>query len=251
MFWFKRKKTELVIFYDDPELFQMFPVVPANKMFPEYYKTLPVRYTKQNNKNHSFPDSVVNQQSTIRGCYGINNFNNEGFILPMWCEHSFFVKNGIVHATAVNDFKLSYHEIEQYTGSLDDYHIFKLESPWEFQCNKDFKWLMMQNHFAVNSTDWHIIPGLTDFYNQSTTNTFISINRKQSDKEIFIRAGTPAVKFFPMTEDEIVHRYERVDDVKKYKVKAFKFFFSNGLTKMMRAKKITKERMGGKCPFHK
>ena len=93
MFWFKRNKTELVIFYDDPELIQMYPVLPANKMFPDYYKTLPSKYTKQDKKDHPFPNSPANQQSTIRGCYGINNFNIDGFILPLWCEHTFFVKD--------------------------------------------------------------------------------------------------------------------------------------------------------------
>ena len=250
MFWFKRNKTELVIFYDDPELIQMFPVMPANKMFPDYYKTLPTRYTKHDKKNHPFPNSLVNQQSTIRGCYGINNFNNEGFILPLWAEHTFFVRNNNIEGVSVGDFKMGYHEIDQYRGSLDDFHVFKMESPWEFQCNKDIKWLMIQNYFASNSPNWNIVPGLTDFYNQTTTNIFIAINRVQPNKEIFLRGGTPIVKYFPFTDDEVVYRYEQVDDVKKHKVRAFRFFFANGLTKMMRAKKQTKERMG-KCPFHK
>ena len=250
MFWFKRNKTELVVFYDDLELFQMFPVIPANKMFPEYYRTLPTRYLKPQNVGHPFPNSTANQQSTIRGCYGINNFNNEGFILPLWCEHTFFVTNNNVQAVSVNDFRITYHEDMQSTGSLDNFHIFKLESPWEFQCNKDFKWMMVQNYFASNSPNWNIVPGLTDFYNQSTTNIFMAINKIQPDKEIFLRAGTPIAKFFPFTDDEIVLRYEQVDDVKKHKVRAFRFFFSNGLTKMIRAKKTTKERVG-KCPFHK
>ena len=109
MFWFKRNKTELVIFYDDPELIQMFPVMPANKMFPDYYKTLPTRYTKHDKKNHPFPNSLVNQQSTIRGCYGINNFNNDGFILPLWAEHTFFVRNNNIEGIAVNDFDIVPH----------------------------------------------------------------------------------------------------------------------------------------------
>lgn len=250
MFWFKRNKTELIAFVDDTELLQMFPVLPSNKMFPSYYQTLPPRYRKPDTINNGLPDSIAFKQSTIRSCYGINNFNNHGFILPLWGDYAILMKNGDAHAIASNDNQISYHEKQQYEGSLDLFHVFKMHSPWEFQCNKDIKWLMTQNYFGANSDKWNIVPGLTDFYNQTTTNIFIAVNKYQHDGELLLKAGTPLAKIFPFTDDEIDFRIEVVDDVKKIKIKPFKFFFSNGLTKMMRAKKQTKERMG-KCPFHK
>jgi len=252
MFWFKKNKIELVAFVDDAELLSMFPVVEANKMFPAYYNTLKPRYTKPDQVRNGLPDSIAHKQSTIRGCYGINNFNNHGFILPLWAEHVVLMKNGNAHAIASDENRIQYHENQQYQGALDPFHIFKMESPWEFQCNKDIKWMMTQNHFGANSDCWHTIPGLTDFYNQSTTNIFLAVNKNQSDKEIMLRAGSPLTKFFPMTDDEIDFRIELVDDIKKVKIKPFKFFFSNGLTKMVRAKKNTLERnQGSKCPFHR
>jgi hypothetical protein len=195
-------------------------------------------------------DSAVNLQSTIRNCYGINRFNSEGFILPLWAEHSIITNKGDIHLFASHDNRVEYHGIDLYRGALDPFHVFKLHSPWEFYCNKDIKWLLTQNYYAMNSDNWNVVPGITDFVNQSTTNVFLAANRLRNDGEILLKAGTPIVKYLPMTEDDVTLKIEVVDDVQKIKIKPFKYFFSNGLTKMMRAKKLNKERIG-KCPFHK
>jgi hypothetical protein len=250
MFWFKRNKIELIAYTDNPELVQMFPVIESNKMFPSYYQTLDARFRKPETMGDGRPDSLLNMQSTIRGCYGINNYNNEGIILPLWSEFIFMMNGGQCEGTGVHRHQLDYHSIDLYKGSLDPFHIFKMHSPWEFRCNKEIKWLLLQNYFAANSDKWNIVPGLTDFTNQTTTNIFLAINREQPDCEIMFRGGTPLVKYIPLTEDDVQLRIEIVDDVKKVKIKPFKYFFGNGLTKMMRAKKQTQERVG-KCPFHK
>lgn len=250
MFLFKKEKIVLTAYTDDPTLLEMFPVVEANKNYPSYYKTLESKYQKLDKRNSRFVENAPEKQSTIRSCYGINNFNNYGFILPVWGEYSIVMDNSNAHAIGSADNRISYHEGEQSAGALDPYHIFKLESPWEFTCNRDIKFLMTQNVFAVNSEYYSITPGITDFYNQTTTNIFLMVNRHQNNKEILIKAGSPLAKFIPLTDEDVELRYEVVDDVKKVKVKPFKYFFHNGLTKMMRAKKTTAEKKQAKCPFH-
>ena len=249
MFWFKKEKIILTAFTDDPTLLEMFPVVEAKKSYPPYYKTLSRNFQKLDKLDSVLPDSITEKQSTIRACYGINNFNNQGFILPMWGEYSVIVHGNSVHAIGSSENGCAYHEPQQSEGALDLFHVFKLVSPWEFQCNKDIKFLMMQNFFATNSDCYCITPGITDFYNQTTTNVFLLINKNQPDKEILFRAGSPIAKFIPLVDQDVELRYEVVDDIKRVKIKPFKYFFANGLIKMMRAKKLTKEQNG--CPFNK
>ena len=250
MFLFKKEKIVLTAYTDDPTLLEMFPIVEANKNYPPYYKTLASKYQKLNKMNSPYVDNAPERQSTIRSCYGINNFNNYGFILPVWGDYSVVMHNGNAHAVGVNENQVSYHETEQSAGVFDLHHVFKLHSPWEFTCNRDIKFLMMQNVFAVNSDCYSITPGITDFYNQTTTNIFLMVNKNQSNKEIMIRAGSPLAKFIPLTDEDVELKFEVVGDVKKVKVKPFRYFFHNGLTKMMRAKKSTAEKKQAKCPFH-
>jgi len=250
MFLFKKEKIVLTAYTDDPTLLEMFPIVEASKNYPAYYKTLASKYQRDSKKKSPYVDNAPEKQSTIRSCYGINNFNNHGFILPMWADYSVVMHDGDAHAVGVNENRVSYHDANQSMGALDLYHVFKLESPWEFTCNRDIRFLMMQNIFAVNSDCYSITPGITDFYNQTTTNIFLMANKNQSNKEILIRAGSPLAKFIPLTDEDVELKFEVVEDVKKVKVKPFRYFFHNGLTKMMRAKKLTAEKKEAKCPFH-
>ena len=250
MFLFKKEKIVLTAYTDDPTLLEMFPIVEANKNYPPYYKTLASKYQKLNKMNSPYVDNAPERQSTIRSCYGINNFNNYGFILPVWGDYSVVMHNGNAHAVGANENQVSYHETEQSAGVFDLHHVFKLHSPWEFTCNRDIKFLMMQNVFAVNSDCYSITPVIKDFYNHTTTNIFLIVNKNQSNKEIMIRAGSPLAKFIPLTDEDVELKFEVVEDVKKVKVKPFRYFFHNGLTKMMRAKKSTAEKKQAKCPFH-
>ena len=247
MHLFKRKKIVLTAFTEDETLLNMFPVIDANKKWPSYYQTLASKFKKLEARNSKLPDNVIEMQSTIRACYGINNFNNHGIILPLWAEYSSIIDRQNISVRGAADNRCSYHEPQQALGSLDLFHIIKLESPWEFHCNKDIKWLMIQNFFDSNSDKWCITPGITDFYHQSTTNIFLLVNKNQPSGETLFKAGTPLAKFIPLCDEEVELRYEVVDDIKKVKIKPFKYFFHNGLTKMMKAKKTQQEK---KCPFN-
>jgi hypothetical protein len=249
MFLFKKEKIILTAYYDNPELMEMFPVVEANKKWPAYYQTLGKDFKRPDAKDSKWPDNITEKQSTIRACYGINNFNNYGFILPLWSDYSTIIHEGNAFVKGADQNTAHFHDAHQYTGSLDPFHVFKLESPWEFVCNKDIKFMMTQNIFAVNSEHFCITPGITDFYHQTTTNIFLMVNKNQSDKEILLKAGVPLVKYIALTEQDVELRYEQVEDVKKVKIKPFKYFFLNGLPRMMRAKKLARE-TEKKCPFH-
>ena len=86
MFLFKKEKIVLTAYTDDPTLLEMFPVVESNKNYPPYYKTLESKFQKLDKRNSPFVDNAPEKQSTIRSCYGINNFNNYGFIVSFLME---------------------------------------------------------------------------------------------------------------------------------------------------------------------
>jgi hypothetical protein len=247
MFLFKRKKVELITYTDNQDLMEMFPLTPAKLMLPEYYKTLEPRISNGPNSIQSL------MQPTLRSCYGANTFNRLGFILPLWCDYVFTIKNGnlgLASAAYGND--ALNHEHSQYAGAINDHAILKLISPWQFYCKKDIKWLQMQNYYGINGSSWHTPPGIVDFKNQSATHVFLALNNHQASEtgEVHLKAGTPIVKYIPLTDDEIVIRREVVDNMEKVTKKSFNYFFYSGMLKMTKAKQETSERFGGKCPFH-
>lgn len=245
--FFKKKKIVLTAFTDDEHLLKMFPPSYSRLNRPAYYKNMPTSFPTKSNVP-MLPPNSAHLGSTIRHCYGINKFNTEGFILPLWSDYVVIMKEQLCHVFSTGTFTCNIHSNEQAPGLLDDYHILKFESPWVFKCNSDIQFAFVQNFYSAHSDFYCIPPGVTDYHNQVTSSIFVLVNKKQSDKEIFFKAGTPLVKLLPLTSENVEIRVELVDNIKRLEQKPNKYFFNNGLSRMIKAKKQTDEQ---KCPFTK
>lgn len=210
---------------------------------PAYYKTMPITYTKD------MPAEVPNsldKMSTARRCIGINNFNMAGFVLPLWSDYSLLMHpNGNISSVGAGQSKTEVHSPNQGRGLLDDYHVVKLISPWAIRCNQDVKFMFAPNFYAEHSTDWTISPAIVDYYNQTTSNIFVFVPKKQEPKEIFLNAGMLLIRIVPLTERKVNFKIEVVDDLSKVVVRPPDFFFSNTIYKLMRRRKDNEKR----CPF--
>jgi hypothetical protein len=249
MFWFKKKKAVLTVYTDDKNLIDMFPPVEAKLNMPSYYKTMPAMVKKPGLPKEiaELPDNAFQMGATVRHCYGMNKFNQNGFIFPLWADYSIVIKEKEIHTFAASAQSVSLHKNEQAPGLLDPYHIVKFDSPWVFSCNKDIQFAFLQNFYATNSDLFSTPPGVLDFYNQHTSNIFVLVNKQQTNKELLFKAGCPLIRLLPLTTEDIELKVEYVDNINSLKKPPVRYFFANGLSRMIKAKNDTKER---KCPFN-
>jgi hypothetical protein len=223
LFFFKEKPIELIAYTDNPALAEFFPITQSISALPSYYKTM--AYKNPIEVMHPI-ENIQNYSTTIKSCYGIHQFNKNGYIIPLWGDYSVISTEKIsCVASGKNQFFI--HDEHQGKGVLDDFHTLKLINPWILKCKQDIDFLGVQNFYAANSLDWCIPPGMYNFKYQSSINTFVLINKK-INKEVLFRAGNPLLKLIPLTEKKVSLKIEVVDNVQKYNVAPFNFYFKNG-----------------------
>lgn len=227
MFWFRRKSIELIAYTDNPSLADLFPVVQAIKSMPDYYKKMPAKDRKEPHLLHKI-DNTLNYEGNIKTCYGINQFNINGYLLPLWADYSILAHDQQISCVGAGNNTYDIHESKQAKNVLDDFHIVKLVSPWLFACKENINFIGVQNFYAIHSVDWTVAPGVYNFTYQRLSNLFLLVN-KNINKEIFIRAGTPLFKLMPITDKNIKFKIEVVDNLKKYELAPKKFFLKNGI----------------------
>jgi len=231
-------KTILTAYTENPLLAEVFAPKMAKSAMPSFYKTLQTKFKKRE-QNDRVPNSLE-YQNTIRTCFGIGEFNKQGFVLPLWCDYSLIVDRAgdTVGYAGAGSNAASLHDARQSQGVLDSFYSIKLHSPWVFRCNKDIKFIAVQNTYAVNSEFYSVPPAVVDFYHQGATNIFVLINRNQESKELILNAGLPLVRYIPLTEEPVELRVEVVPDVNKMGVFHNDVFLGgNSLAKLIRIKK--------------
>lgn len=235
----------MIAYTTDHLLAELYPIVKASELMPSYYKTMGTNYKKDN----PMPiDNSLNYFSTMKACYGINQYNITGYLMPLWCDHSILVgENGFISCAVPEENRGSMiHDPEQSIGALDLFHTLKLKSPWHIKCSEDVKFAVSQNTYGINSDCWGLAPGITDFYNQTSTNCFLLTTKNQTPKEILLGAGSPLVKFIPLTERPINFRIEVIDNMQKVAISPRSKYFFNTINRLIHHRKTNEQR---KCPF--
>jgi hypothetical protein len=227
MFLFKRKAIELIAYTDDPSLAELFPAVKAIKSMPDYYKKMPSKNLKEPHLLHKI-DNTLNYEANIKTCYGINQFHITGYLLPLWADYSILSNDQQVSCVGAGNSTCEIHGAKQSKNVLDNFHTIKLASPWLFACKENINFIGIQNFYASNSVDWNVAPGMYNFTYQRQSHLFLLVN-KNTNKEIFLRAGTPLLKLIPITDRNVELKIEVVDSLKKYELAPKKFYLKNGL----------------------
>ena len=133
MFFFKEKTIELIAYTDKPTLAEFFPIKKAISVMPNYYKTMPSKTTKD--VLHPI-DNTQNYSNNIKSCYGINQFNMNGYVVPLWSDYSVMsTENLSCISPGKNEF--SVHDAQQTKGVLDNFYTLKLINPWVLRCNEN------------------------------------------------------------------------------------------------------------------
>ena len=239
-FFFKQKPIELIAYTDNPVLAEFFPIVKGSQSMPNYYKTMPHKISKANVAPF---ENILNYKPTIRGCYGINQFNLSGFVIPLWSDYSIVSgKDGVSCAAPKSRWEIQ--DPLQSSNVLDDYYTVKFVSPWILRCKENVKFILLQNFFAHNSEDWVVPSGVVDFKHQSATHNFVLIKKQTETKEIIFNAGAPLTRLIPLSEREVTLKIELVDDLNNKRIIPGETFFLNSMSKLIKQKEKLK------CPFN-
>lgn len=193
-------------------LHETFPIVPANKFLPEWYKkqTNVLRGGKM--KSHLMDKVVI----PAKKCPAIQEIISDGFIIPAWCD-TYIYKDGNefrwrsslgskhwIH-TEEAGFNLDSWEWVQGQGesqiegmglnAIPNYGVLKLISPYYFVTPKGYG-IEFTDPFYHHRGNVRLLPGKceTDIWHQvNFPFEFLEDISDEEEKLIFIKAGEPLV----------------------------------------------------------
>jgi hypothetical protein len=243
MFFFKKPKLFVDAFTKVPGIEQFYPIAPARKFFPDWWKQLP--------KSHIWKDSngIDIEQSTLKRCDGFVELYKNGIVIPLWSDIA--LRTGAegqwAYHSSQKDTILESHPKEQYGDEFNNYSHIKIVSPWFLSektgCN--FYYAPATWNLTAHYSDFILPPGIINFKYQGSVhvNTFFH----KVDKQILLEAGTPLVQLIPLSDKEVVVKCHTLSQDEYSKKVESKTYAAKFMSKYKAKKKIIDS--NSKCPF--
>ena len=252
LFWFKKKKITLDCYTYYSHAHEFFKIESARTFIPSWWKNLPTSYKDE----RSLAD-----HPTMKTCLGFNNNFRHGFIMPLWTDTFFSLAQtgprqwGVAGQNADSSTEIESHSPKQWGDFIDSdaYMHVKIKSPWLFICNEEIDWTWTQPSWNTSAYDEYLVlPGITDFKYQSSTNINIisrRFNRNNQPNVVKIEAGQPLVHIVPITEREVEVRNHLVtlDEYRNLDMRNTHISYLNNYAKTRSMRKKNEE---AKCPFN-
>lgn len=210
MFNFLKSKSILLKAYTwNNSFIHNFPPVYQEKNNPWFFKTV-----KPVNIKDPF-SGITLPHATVKTCPGIRDFSSKGINLCMWEDVILKVQpSGMVTFTDIESLKdgtQSQAAVVHAPAQFGDLYksnraAVKLNSPWYFHTDEDVDFVFVESHYSTNffrDNDIYIPPGILNFKKQYSTNVHINVPIRAEEYEIMIKAGTPLVTLFPMSERNV------------------------------------------------
>lgn len=232
------KKPTLKAITKDPDLAQMFPIVPAKDALPSWYKDMPLTYERGYCPVHGSP---ANMAATIKGCYGVNQILRAGFIIPAAQDISIIVNpDGSVgyRGSELLENCVSPHSSEQSPPTFGKCAVVKIIGHWFIESDTRFLFTGVPYHNSL-AVNYFVPSAITEFKNQHETNFFLALPIKSEPYEVFIRAGQPLIHLIPLTDDPV--KLEVVYDPDYKERTLSRFFMIHGYNRGVNALKRFKE----------
>lgn len=253
---FRRSSTiDVDCFTSNNYAYKFTPVVKASKAKPEWYDKVenikPSTTTK-------WPQYHINDLGcidfdwkpslrTVKSCPGFHELYSKGFILENWCDFVVNVNEKGITYHYSNGKRPILHSNEQVSPGFSNFHILKLNSPWIIQTKEDVPFIALSAQWSLEKFDFHILPGIVNFYHQTGSNVFLTI-KKDIDDQFLIPMGQPLMQFIPLTDKKIkIHNHIVSEDEL-----ATKTYNVTGTSMGWRRTKALIKRNDGrksKCPF--
>lgn len=196
-FFFKRKKIVVDAFTTNIHAYDMFPIQPAKKFIPKWFKDLPNKYCPHHQ------GLLQIERSTMKGCLGFVNMYKDGFVMPMWTDLAVRTEDhGFDFQAADNVTIVDSHDPEQYGNHFPELAHIKIMSPWRMREKRGVKFLYMQNPWddPTNMFSQCTPPGIINFKHQHTTHVNMMVKKGHTFNW---SANTPMVQMIPLSEHDV------------------------------------------------
>lgn len=190
--FFNRKRYVVLKCYTDAELVNQFtPVTITAKCKHDVYDK---RRNLKERWNGSF-----------KTCYGNVKSYRTSVTVPCWHDYKVIVEDRRIdvlssqRGTRNGKPEIKDHTVDPDWHSQSGLAIFKIASPWAFECgdHKDLKWVYA-NHI-LNTTNLNSPSGMLTFYYQHDVNIFFKIDPKYNH-QFEIPFKTPLAQLYPLTD---------------------------------------------------
>jgi len=181
---------------DDPAVAEYFPVKPANKVIPEWYRDLDMW------KKNQYPGKGL---PTIKHCMPVQDMLTSGYII-------FNTYDTVIHPIKTGrftDYKascpsqdyISSHQFDQCPVKMHgDYkHYFKIKQPWIIKTPPGYSCLFLQPfyHFEERYT---LMPSIVD---TDVHDLAVEIpGWMDTEEDLILKPGDPIMQVIPFKRDE-------------------------------------------------
>ena len=249
---FFMKPTKIVVdcFTHNPVAFDLFPIKKSNECIPDWWKKVEKNpITDNSNKNLPWIKS-----NTVRRCSGIiDYYNNQSFNVLLWSDVNLeYSRTGSRYIFADGVSRIEYQEEFMRGDYLNDFHQFKIISPWKFKEKSGIKFHYSQSFYNFNNPDKLFLPpGIIDYKYQHTTEINFFVKKPEGESyhdRLELEAGMPMAHITPITEKKIELKHHLID-FNEFHNRFERTFFSFNSRYSKRKKILDKKHKG--CPFHK
>lgn len=225
MFFFKRKEIVLDCFTTRPDVYTYFPIQPASKLIPDWWKKLPPSYTTNG----------LNQNPTLKGCAGFIDYHSSAISIPLWTDFSVKTNESSKSAEwlcADRNTTVHAHDLAQFGSYLNrnKFIHLKIVAPWLLSCKEEIKFVFSGNNWSLDTPQDLVIPnGVTNFKYQNSVNINMLLFFRGS-QILKLNANSPLIHMFPMTEREVKIKINLVSEEEYSKISqlfATNFFYKN------------------------
>jgi hypothetical protein len=216
LFFFKKPNIVVDCFTDNPKAFEFAKPDHAIKFIPDWWKNIPVSYV---------PKDSFFKHPTLKGCDGIKNNFKHGIVIPMWCDFAIEISpKGIDyfryqfgdHASQVSSHP--YKQFNNYIKEEEILHV-KFHSPWYLSCKKNIYWAWTDPKWnTIKVNDYVVLPGITSFKYQRSTNINVLFYKGEKTKIIEIKYNTPLMHIIPLSDKKLILKHHLVDETEINKI---------------------------------
>jgi len=190
-------------FTTNVSVLEHYPVVKANKMYPEWWKSL--ESTSVQPPDAKCPFSRTGP--TIKVCDGFLDLYKTMITIPLWSD--LMVKTdgnkGIYWHSAAPDMKIEHHPVVQYNHpDFFNYCHMKILMPWliEEKVGVNFQLFHSDWNMPANWFKYRILGGVLNYKYQGGAHCNMMLPNIPA--EFILPAGEPIMNLLPLTDRKVV-----------------------------------------------
>lgn len=218
MFWRKKDTITLDCYTNRADVYNNFPIVRGNETIPKWFKNLPTKIGRSDNKNTMFIDT---DPKTLKNCPAVLDYYMSSIALPLWSDLGIRVSG-----KGENSYEWQYADLQSTVEShppfqygnfwnSEEYLQLKIVSPWRFVCSEKIKFLCAGPEWQFDKTkNINVLAGVLDFYHQTATHVNLMFEKQEQETTSMLEAGLPIYYFFPLTEKKVIIKNHLVSEEK-------------------------------------